>query len=92
LRGLEIERCAAVIEPLGFLRDGEIALTAAPFFMPEADQPEEDSCVRQKSAWLFDSKAQIWSALPENYKAQRFGKHLSDDQNAGGLRRRLLVP
>jgi len=65
--------CAAVFEPLGFALDGEIALTAGPFYVPEADQPEEDSCVRQKGLWLFDSRAQTWSVLPEDYQVQRFG-------------------
>jgi hypothetical protein len=76
------KRCAAVIEPLGFALDGEIALTAAPFFMLGENQPEEDSCVRQKSVWLFETKAQSWSALPGDYKVPHFGKYLSDDQNA----------
>ena len=72
--------CAAVFEPLGFALDGEIALTAGPFYAPEADQPEEDSCVRQKGLWLFDSRAQTWSVLPEHYQVQRFGQYLSDKQ------------
>ncbi len=79
------KNCSAVIEPLGFALDGEIVLTAAPFFMLGEDQPEEESCVRQKGVWLFDSKAQSWSALPENYKVQRFGKYLRDDQNAAAI-------
>jgi hypothetical protein len=78
--------CAAVIEPLGFALDGEIVLTAAPFFMVGEDQPEEDSCVRQKGLWLFAPAAQTWSALPENYRVQRYGKYLSDDQSAAATR------
>jgi hypothetical protein len=73
--------CAAVIEPLGFALDGEIVLTAAPFFMVGEDQPVEDSCVRQKGLWLFEPKAQTWNALPEDYKVQRYGKYLSENQN-----------
>jgi len=72
--------CAAVIEPLGFALDGEIILTAAPFFMVGEDQPEADSCVRQKGLWLFDLGSRTWNSLPENYRVQRYGKYLSGDQ------------
>jgi len=75
------QACAAVIGPLGFALDGEIVLTAAPFFMEGEDQPDEDSCVRQKGLWLFEPRAQTWSALPEDYKVQRYGKYLSENQN-----------
>ena len=72
--------CAAVIEPLGFALDGEIILTAEPFFMVGEDQPEADSCVRQKGLWLFDLGSRTWNSLPENYRVQRYGKYLSGDQ------------
>jgi len=75
------KNCSAVIEPLGFAPDGEIALTAAPFFMLGEDEPEEDSCVRQKGVWLFEPKAHSWSMLPEDYKVQRYGKYLAEKQN-----------
>lgn len=75
------QTCAAVIEPLGFALDGEVVLTAAPFFMLGEDQPEAHSCVRQKGLWLFDLASQTWSALPDDYKVQRYGKYLSENQN-----------
>ncbi len=44
------------------------------------DQPEADSCVRQKGLWLFDLGSRTWNSLPENYRVQRYGKYLSGDQ------------
>jgi hypothetical protein len=41
--------CVSVLEPKGFALDGEIILSAAPFFAEGEDQPEEDTCVRQKA-------------------------------------------
>lgn len=84
--------CAAVIEPLGFASDGEIALAVSPFFMMGEDQPEEDSCVRQKGAWLFDRKASTWMAVAQDYKAQRFGKHLSEAMDAAATSTRGAKP
>jgi hypothetical protein len=72
-----------VLEPKGFALDGEIILSAAPFFSEGEDQPEEDTCVRQKGLWLFEPKEQSWSILPENYKVQRFGKYLIGDHTVG---------
>jgi hypothetical protein len=77
--------CAAVIEPLGFAPDGQIVVTAAPFFMAGEDQPEEDSCVPQKGLWLFEPKAHTWSMLPENYKVQRYGKYLTEKQSDAAI-------
>ena len=73
--------CAAVIEPLGFAPDGQIVLTAAPFFMVGEDQPQEDSCVPKKGLWLFEPKAHSWSMLPEDYKVQRYGKYVTEKQS-----------
>lgn len=84
--------CAAVIEPLGFASDGEIALAISPFFMMGEDQPEEDSCVRQKEVWLFDRNASTWVAVAQDYKAQRFGKYLSDVTDAAASTTRDAKP
>ena len=75
--------CISVLEPKGFALDGGIVLGAAPSFAEGEDQPEEDSCVRQKGLWLFEPKEQSWSNLPENYEVQRFGKYLIGDPTAG---------
>jgi hypothetical protein len=75
------KKCAAVIEPLGFAAGGEIVLSAAPFVVVGEDRPDEDSCVRQKGLWVFEPVTQTWSALPEDYKVQRYGKYLNNDRN-----------
>lgn len=75
--------CISVLEPKGFALDGEIILSAGPFFAEGEDHPEEDTCVRQKSLWLFEPKQKSWSHLPENYKVQRFGKYLTGDYTEG---------
>jgi len=75
--------CISVLEPKGFALDGGIVLGAAPSFAEGEDQPEEDSCVRQKGLWVFEPKGQNWSTLPEKYEVQRFGKYLIGDQTGG---------
>jgi hypothetical protein len=77
--------CAAVIELLGFAPDGQIVVTATPFFVVGEGQPEEDSCVPQKGQWLFEPKAHAWSMLPENYKVQRYGKYLTEKQRDAAI-------
>jgi len=66
--------CAAVIEPLGFSSEGQVILQASPFFMLGEERAEEDSCVQKKGLWLLDPATQILVLLPDDYKAQRYGR------------------
>jgi len=68
------KNCAVVIEPLGFSPQGQVVLRASPFFMQGEEEPEENSCVQEKSLWLIDPVKQTLASLPDDDKVQRYGQ------------------
>lgn len=68
------KQCVSVFQPAGFALNGEVIVTAGPYFDVGEDQPRGDSCIPKEGLWQVDLAGRTVTSLPANYKIQRFGK------------------
>lgn len=67
-------RCSSVIGARGFSREGDIVLNIGPYFSAGETEPDPDSCEERTQLWVFDRATRTFTALPQEYKVQRFGR------------------
>jgi len=70
------KNCAGVFYPVGFSSNGQVVLTAGPFFEEGEDKPVDDSCVQQKGLWLMDTSIPAVTQLPNDYRVKRYARVL----------------